>query len=62
MASLKKTKIKEDLTEHIIEDIVLEEQELIAEEIEDPFGGDSNDLPTDRMAMNIHHNVSDIFR
>ncbi len=33
MASLKKTKIKEDLTEHIIEDIVLDEQELIAEEI-----------------------------
>ncbi len=41
---------------------VLASLELIAEEIEDPFGGDSNDLPTDRMAMNIHHNVSDIFR
>jgi len=41
---------------------VLASLELIAEEIEDPFGGDSNDLPTDRMAMNIHHNVSEIFR
>ncbi len=40
---------------------VLASLELIAEEIEDPFGGDSNDLPTDKMALNIHHNVADIF-
>jgi putative membrane protein len=41
---------------------VLASLELIAEEIEDPFGGDSNDLPTDKMSLNIHHNVDDIFR
>lgn len=41
---------------------ILASLELIAEEIEDPFGQDSNDLPTDKMAMNIHHNVADIIR
>lgn len=40
---------------------VLASLELIAEEIEDPFGGDSNDLPTDKMSANIHHNVDEIF-
>lgn len=39
---------------------VLASLELIAEEIEDPFGGDSNDLPTQKMAMNIHHNINDL--
>ncbi len=41
---------------------VLASLELIAEEIEDPFGGDSNDLPTDKMSMNIHHNVTEIMQ
>ena len=34
--------------------------ELIAEEIEDPFGEDDNDLPTDLMANNIKKNIEDI--
>lgn len=41
---------------------VLASLEIIAEEIEDPFGGDTNDLPTDKMASNIHKNVDDIFQ
>ena len=40
---------------------VLASLELIAEEIEDPFGGDSNDVPTDLLAQNIHRTVNDIF-
>jgi putative membrane protein len=36
--------------------------ELIAEEIEDPFGGDANDLPTDTMSRNIHNNVEEILQ
>ncbi|TDI67579.1 MAG: hypothetical protein E2O86_08855 [Bacteroidetes bacterium] len=32
--------------------------ELIAEEIENPFGDDVNDLPTDDLAKNISQNVS----
>lgn len=39
---------------------VLASLELIAEEIEDPFGGDTNDLPTDAMSRNILNNVSEI--
>ena len=39
---------------------VLASLELIAEEIEDPFGGDTNDLPMDRMAANIEKNVREI--
>jgi ion channel-forming bestrophin family protein len=39
---------------------VLASLELIAEEIEDPFGGDSNDLPTDKIAENIKKHVSEI--
>ncbi len=31
--------------------------EVIAEEIEDPFGNDSNDIPTDRICETIDHNV-----
>ena len=34
--------------------------ELIAEEIEDPFGTDSNDLPTEKIASNIRHHVEEI--
>ena len=33
---------------------------LIAEEIEDPFGGDENDVPTALLAKNIHRHVSEI--
>jgi len=39
---------------------VLASLELIAEEIEDPFGGDPNDVPTDKLAENIHHHVNEI--
>ena len=39
---------------------VLASLELIAEEIEDPFGPDSNDLPMEKMAENIRINVKDI--
>lgn len=39
---------------------VLASLELIAEEIEDPFGQDSNDLPMQRMAEAIGGNVRDI--
>jgi len=35
--------------------------ELISEEIEDPFGRDSNDLPTDDMCHTIKANVNEIF-
>ncbi len=34
--------------------------ELISEEIEDPFGTDSNDLPTDEIAIRIRQNVNEI--
>jgi ion channel-forming bestrophin family protein len=34
--------------------------ELIAEEIEEPFGRDSNDLPVNRMAMSIQKHVEEI--
>ena len=34
--------------------------ELIAEEIEDPFGNDINDLPTDELAVKIRDNVREI--
>ncbi len=40
---------------------VLASLELIAEEIEDPFGGDENDLPMLTMSKNIHKVVDDIF-
>lgn len=39
---------------------VLASLELIAEEIEDPFGGDENDVPTDKLAENIHRHVAEI--
>ena len=34
--------------------------ELIAETIEDPFGLDSDDLPTDDLAITIKNNVTEI--
>jgi putative membrane protein len=39
---------------------VLASLELIAEEIEDPFGGDQNDVPTGTLAKNIHKHVAEI--
>jgi len=36
--------------------------ELIAEEIEDPFGLDDNDLPTDQISMTIRENLDEIMR
>ena len=39
---------------------VLASLELIAEEIEDPFGNDANDLPTKKIASNIHKHIYEI--
>jgi ion channel-forming bestrophin family protein len=39
---------------------VLASLELIAEEIEEPFGGDANDLPTEKIARAIHKNIYEI--
>lgn len=39
---------------------VLASLELIAEEIEDPFGTDTNDLPTDDIAKTIQANLKEI--
>lgn len=39
---------------------VLASLELIAEEIEDPFGLDANDLPTDTISANIRKHVAEI--
>uniref|UniRef100_A0ABW5NX46 Bestrophin family protein n=1 Tax=Flavobacterium suzhouense TaxID=1529638 RepID=A0ABW5NX46_9FLAO len=39
---------------------VLSSLELIAEEIEEPFGDDANDLPTTKMAENIRKNVEEL--
>ncbi|MDD2767454.1 MAG: bestrophin family ion channel [Methylococcus sp.] len=39
---------------------VLASLELIAEEIENPFGEDANDLPTDEIAANIRQRVSEL--
>ncbi len=39
---------------------VLANLELIAEEIEDPFGSDPNDLPTDALSHNIRISVTEI--
>jgi putative membrane protein len=35
--------------------------EVLAEEIEDPFGEDDNDLPTDQICERIKQNISEIF-
>jgi len=39
---------------------VLASLETIAEEIEDPFGNDANDLPTDKIALNIHKHIEEL--
>ncbi len=39
---------------------VLASLELIAEEIEDPFSGDQNDIPTGILAQNIHRHIAEI--
>ena len=39
---------------------VMASLELIAEEIEDPFGGDENDVPTEKLAATIQRNVSEL--
>ena len=39
---------------------VLASLETIAEEIEDPFGDDANDLPTDKIAQNIQKHIREI--
>ncbi len=39
---------------------VLASLELIAEEIEDPFGYDANDLPVDRICTNIHKHIGEL--
>lgn len=39
---------------------VLASLELIAEEIEDPFGADDNDLPTHKIAENIRRHVEEL--
>jgi putative membrane protein len=39
---------------------VLASLELIAEEIENPFGYDANDLPIDRICTNIHKHVKEL--
>lgn len=44
----------------IIISFVLMSVELIAEEIEDPFGRDLNDLPMDELARKIRDNVKEI--
>ncbi|MEN2436314.1 bestrophin family protein [Weeksellaceae bacterium A-14] len=41
---------------------VLMSLEVIAEEIEDPFNNDENDLPTEKMAQNIEKNIDLIFK
>ncbi len=41
---------------------VLASLELIAEEIEDPFGNDPNDLPVDSICDNIEKHVGEILR
>lgn len=41
---------------------ILASLELIAEEIEDPFGKDANDLPMEKIAQNIQKNIHDIIK
>jgi putative membrane protein len=40
---------------------ILVSMEVLAEEIEDPFGTDDNDLPTDQMCERIEANVLEVF-
>lgn len=44
----------------VIITFVLMSVELIAEEIEDPFGKDLNDLPTDELSLKIKDNITEI--
>jgi ion channel-forming bestrophin family protein len=44
----------------ILVSFILLSVELIGEEIEDPFGRDSNDLPTDELAGRIKENVKEV--
>lgn len=46
-------------TPHIL---ALVSMEVLAEEIEDPFGVDDNDLPTDEIAEKIKGNCKEIFK
>ncbi len=39
---------------------VLASLETIAEEIEDPFGNDENDVPTDKIALKIHNHIAEL--
>jgi putative membrane protein len=39
---------------------VLASLELIAEEIEDPFGSDANDLPTKKISENIKRHIEEL--
>lgn len=39
---------------------VLASLEIIAEEIEDPFGGDPNDVPTEQLSENIRRHVEEL--
>ena len=39
---------------------VLASLELIAEEIEEPFGGDENDLPLGKIAHNIRVHIGEL--
>ena len=41
---------------------VLVSMEVLAEEIEDPFGDDENDLPTDNLCIKIKNNIEEILR
>lgn len=41
---------------------VLMSLELIAEDIEDPFNEDINDIPTYRISQNIQKNIEDVFK
>lgn len=41
---------------------ILVSMEVLAEEIEDPFGTDDNDLPTDTLCEKIKVNVSEILK
>ena len=41
---------------------VLASMEVIAEEIEDPFGDDSNDLPITKISQNIEKHINQIFQ
>lgn len=40
---------------------ILVSMEILAEEIEDPFGKDENDLPTSELSLKIQQNVQELF-